>query len=84
MRTFAWQGTQPVFSKKEIISSSHFILQTEDEAFISFSRDRHDHQPYKLVIDQDEAFKFATLDRAYAVKLHLEKEHHELTSILSL
>lgn len=84
MRTFAWQGTQPVFSRKEITSTSRFILQTEDEAFISFSRNRNDHSPYRLVLEPDEAHQFATFDRAYAVKLQLEKEHHESTSILSL
>lgn len=84
MRTFAWQGTQPVFSRKEITSRSLFILQTEDEAFISFSRDMNDHSPYKLVMDAEDAHRFATFDRAFAVHLQLQKDHGESTSILSL
>ena len=83
MRTFAWQGTRPVFSERETSSTSLYILVTVDEAYVKFSRDRRCTNPYDLTFDFDEAHKFATFERALAVMLELNKLG-ENCSILSL
>jgi len=84
MRTFAWQDTLPVFSEREITSLSPYILQTGDEAFISFSRDPHSTNPYDLTWNVEEAHRFYTLDKALAVRSELAVRFDEITSILSL
>ena len=84
MRTFAWQDTLPVFSEKEITNSSPYILQTGDEAFISFSRNQRCTNPYDLTWDVEKAHRFYTLDKALAVRSELAVRFDEITSILSL
>ena len=63
---------------------SPYILQTEDEAFITFSRNRQCTNPYILTFDVDEAHRFYTLDKALAVRSELAVRFDEITSILSL
>ena len=84
MRTFAWQGTRPVFSEREISNTSPYILGTEDGAWIAFSRDRHCTQPYSLAIRQEDAHRFATFERAFSVLLELKSRYGETVSIHSL
>ena len=84
MRTFAWQDTLPVFSRKEITGMSPYILQTGDEAFITFSRDQKSTNLYDLTWDAEEAYRFYTLDKALAVRAELAVRFDEITSIHSL
>ena len=83
MRTFAWQGTQPVFSEREITNSSPYILVTVDDAYVTFSRNRSCTNPYDLTFDFDNAHKFATIEKAITVMLELKKLG-ENCSILSI
>ena len=64
MKTFAWLGTQPVSSSREITNLSPYILIAEDGCYITFSRDRSSTNPYDLTFDLGDAHKFFTIEKA--------------------
>lgn len=82
MKTFEWQGILPVFSRKELSSKSLYILQTDDTAFIAFSRDTASTQPFDLVPETKDAHRFSTFERALSVKVELFKRYREHTEIV--
>lgn len=84
MKTFAWQGTLPVFSRKELSSQSLYILQTDDSAFISFSRDRASTRAYDLVPEVKQAHRFSTFEKALTVQVELLRRHREHVSIVAV
>lgn len=84
MRTFEWQGTLPVSSRREISTLPPYILQTEDGCFVTFSRDRNSRNAYDLTISQAEAHRFYTVDKACAARSELMDRFDETTTIVAL
>jgi len=60
------------------------MLQTDDEAYIAFSRDRSCTKPFDLVPEVGQAHRFATFEKALGVHLELIKRHGERTTIVSV